>query len=422
MNRFLLITVFWILALPATGMASIACERSDTATDKNSLHSAEATALEYQFESGAMWTLCWHIDNNAGLVLSDVYYGAPGDVPQKILDAASLSQVLFKYDEDTNSSHLVSEFGFGGASFIDVESQSCTSGTWLQGIHDHQICQRVRQINPMTKVRRHHSIQRHEMSLHSWSQIGAHRFQLIWRLTEDGEIKPQLILSGKITRYTDNSNYGVRLGDSSLYASTATLLTNWRLDFNINGTALNDHVDEIEFIPSNGDALTRSIVVKQLMKESIRQTNNETFRGWRISDAEHSSGELSGTSQTRIGYYLDPQPAGFRVINSNEPWTAGDFAVTVRRTCEKFASNNRHDDEECADSLDGFIGAETLDAADTVVWFSVSRHFTPRLEDLPAISSVKLGFSLIPFDWSAYSPFSPPEEGEPDALTSAGQP
>ena len=422
MNRYFLSAVFWVLLFPVTGMASIPCEKPDTATDVQALHHAAATALEYQFASGATWRLCWHIDNSAGLVLSDVYYGAPDDQPRKIFDAASLSQLLFKYDEDTQTNHLVSEHGLGGASFLDVESRSCTAGTWLRGIHIHQICQRVRQINPMTKVRRHHSMQRHEMSLHGWSQIGAHRFQLIWRLTEDGEITPELIFSGKLNRFTQDSNYGVSLTDSALYASTATLLANWRLDFNINGTALNDRVDEVEFVQSDDNTLTRSIAVRRLVTESIRQTNSEHFRGWRISDADYSSGQLSGTSQTRIGYYLDPQPAGFRATDTNHPWTAGDFAVTVRHACENFASDNHRGNKDCADSLDDFVGTETLDAADTVVWFSVSRHFAPRLEDFPAISSVRLGFKLTPFDWSAYSPFSSPDEDQPDALISAGHP
>lgn len=372
------------------------------------LHNTEATSLQYQFDSGARWELCWHIDEHAGLVLSRVFYGAPAEQLRQVLDAASLGQILFKYDEDINATHLLSESGLGGDQTLSADQSDCQSGEIVSGVNSERICRRVRQINHMTRVRHSESIRRHELSLHAWSRVGGHLFQQIWRLSEDGEIKPSILFSGTINRFTSDPRFGIKLDDSNRYAASATLLYNWRLDFNINGTPANDKVDEIEFLPVVTDVVKREIKIQHLSTEAMRNTDREKFRGWRISDAEQSSGTGSGaTATTRIGYYLDPQSAGYRNSSEKHQWAQYDLSVTARHPCEKIASANTRINPGCTDSLDEYVNEESLEDTDVVVWFSVSQHFTPRLEDFPAITATEAGFKLIPFDWSANSPFSP---------------
>jgi len=286
-NTLTQICVILLTLLPGLVKAA-ACETTPEplSGQLRELHNTEATHLQYQFDSGARWELCWHIDEHAGLVLSRIFYGAPAEPLRQVLDAASLGQILFKYDEDINASHLLSESGLGGDRSLSPEPSQCQNGAVVSGAKGKQICRRVRQINHMTKVRHSDSIRRHELSLHAWSQLGGHLFQQIWRLSEDGEIKPSIMFSGTINRYTSDPRFGIRLDDSNRYAASATLLYNWRLDFNINGTPANDQVDEFEFSPVVTNVVKRELKIQHLSIETMRPTDREVFRGWRISDAE----------------------------------------------------------------------------------------------------------------------------------------
>lgn len=405
------------MALSGSAVAG-SCDPASTTDDMQSLHQAQANPYLFQFESGATWELCWHIDKHTGLTISRVFYGAPGERPLQVFDAASLGQVLFKYDEDTDARHVLVENGFGGENYSSVNND-CEGGEVIAGFNSENICQRVRDLNHLTRARNHKSIRRHEVSLHARSHIGTHVFEQIWRFSEDGEISPALSFSGVINRFTSDDRYGVKLRADHSFASSATLLVNWRLDFNINGTSNNDLIHEIDFIPTVSDGAKRTIVVKPITAETSRSIKSEYFRGWRVSDSDYSSGENTGASATtRVGYYLDPQDSGFRFNSKAQAWSQFDFFVTKRRECEKVSSANSSISPGCAADLDSFVSGESVSGADSVVWFSVSRHFTPRREDYPVISAREFGFKLIPFDWSAYTPFSPPVETTADV---AGQ-
>ncbi len=401
----LLLTLVFFLALPCVGLAANcdAVKNQDDLTTPQ-LHETEANPLQYQFDSGATWTLCWHVDPDAGLVLSRVFYGAPAEPARQVLDAASIGQILFKYDEDTQESQLLSEYGLGRPDTLLPDTNQCESSQLLAGFDGKQICQRVHYLNPLTKVRRSESKPRYEMTLHAWSRIGTHQFQQLWRFSEDGEIRPTVTFSGHIGQYTNDAKFGVSVNDSSLYASSATLLVNWRLDFNLNGTPDNDQVDEFEFPLSDSSEPTRSRKTLNLDSESMRTVESERFRGWRISDIVQSV-NASGVVSGNVGYYLDPQSTGHRFVSRNHEWTQYDFMVTNRHACEKLSSSNNLIRPDCPENPNIFAGNEPLD--DAVIWYSVSRHFTPNREDHPAISATELSFALIPFDWSSHSTFSP---------------
>jgi hypothetical protein len=88
-----------------------------------------------------------------------------------------------------------------------------------------------------------------------------------------------------------------------------------------------------------------------------------------------------------------------QVSGWQDPPDADDRASAVAIALSDLASN------PCADNLSEFTNAESLINKDVVTWFSVSRNFTPRREDYPSIITRSIGFKIIPFDWSAYSPF-----------------
>lgn len=398
-----LIRIFFLFFLTAFNSAfALVCESTPSATLEDPLREVSANPLAFEFETGARWELCWHVDDQSGLVLSQIHYGAPRTALKKVLDSASIAQIIFQYDEDTEASHLLSEQGLGGNNW-DENTQNCKNGEWISGAQ-HRICQQRREINILARARNYRSLLRNEITLQALSTIGVNQFKQLWQFTEDGEFKPSLVYSGKISRYTDNSDFGVNVDDSGRFASSATLLVNWRLDFNIDDSPNNDRVDEFNFISNLPDDLSREISITPITQESFRKTSNTDFRGWRISDQDATSGNNGDESPTRIGYYLDPQPTGYRLLNPSHEWTEFDFAVTNRQGCEKLASGNNQNTQNCGSNLSDFVNDELLD--NPVVWFSLTRHFTPSKEDFPAIRSKRIGFSLIPFDWTAFSPFS----------------
>ena len=60
---------------------------------------------------------------------------------------------------------------------------------------------------------------------------------------------------------------------------------------------------------------------------------------------------------------------------------------------------------DCATNLDEFVNDELLADTNIAIWFSQTRHLDPSVEDWPVLRDVQIGFDLLPFDWTATSPF-----------------
>ncbi len=377
---------------------------------------ANDVAYQHQFDSGAAWEFCWSIDKNQGLLVKDVYYTAPGETQRKVLQQASVAQILFKYDEDPVALHLASDPGLGGQQHLAPLASNCSDGQILQAsINPNQVdsaaaCVRIRDINNLTRVRNSLSQRRREISLHAWSRIGSHVYQVIWRFSEDGEITPEIAFGGRLNKQATDPQYASSIitpSQQTLQFANATLLYTWRLDFNINDTPDNDIVEEFEFPANVTDVVRRPLMVRRLSTEALRDVDRESFRGWRIRDAAQASGP---DNVNRIGYYLDPQTAGLKYRSRRHNWTQFDLAVTRQRDCEQLASANTLVATECGRSLDYYTDGESLENADPVIWFSLASHFNASAEDYPAIRSRYTGFKVIPFDWSAHTPFTPPDQ------------
>ena len=364
--------------------------------------------ITHEFDSGARWDFCLSFDTHSGLVLGNLAYGAPAEPLRRVLNEATLGQILFKYDEDIDASHVLSEHAIGAGNLMQTDPGFCDSGSWLSvpgPANTGNVCQRQRDINNLTQVRNETPLRRRELSLHSWARVGTLIYQSIWRLSEDGEITPGLHLQGRLARYTDDVRYGSPINGRERLASHATVVANWRLDFDIGGNNANDRIEEIEFPGVMFEALSRPINRLPLTTESLRQVDRDVFRGWLISDSEISSA-VNGI--TRIGYYLDPQTSGYAYRSRRYNWPNYDLVVTRDNPCERLASFNTGRAGGCGISLDFYTNGESITDGDFVVWFSLARHLAPRSEDYPAIGSLAAEFKMIPYDWSAYTPFSPP--------------
>lgn len=395
-TSFLILLCF----LPAAAFACLGSGEQNTVQ-----RNANAAPFTYEFESGASWNLCWHIDDQAGLTLTNVHYKPPGEPSTQLLESASLAQILFKYDEDIQAEHLLSSNGLGNTNHRAPNNSNCPGGSQEQNDNEQGICTRIRDLNTMTTVRRTESLRRRELSLHAFSNIGAQTFEQVWRLSEDGEITPSVRMSGELDRFTLKQQYGSVVRADSPYASNANMLFTWRLNFSIGGTPNNDIVEQIDFIPTKTTVVRRSINTTVLDRESSHQVQRDQFRGWLVRDTDMSAAP-NGT--TRMGYYLDPQTAGFDYVSRENNWSSYDLSLTADKPCEQLASNNAQSNMGCENSLDDYLNNESLVNQSPVLWFSLARQFIPKTEDIPAITTRDVSFKIIPFDWSAATPFTPP--------------
>ncbi len=397
---YLLMLVCFLAAIGSSG-----AQASSSCMPDESTASGESSQIlfERSYDSGARWSMCVSIDDQSGLMVGQVHYGAPLNELTKVLDSASIAQILFKYDEDTAAQHWLSTHGLGAANQLPVTAERCPDGQ-IQAVTDNvSMCVREQNLHALTSLRNSESHRRRAVSLHAWSAIDGFVVEQVWEFSEDGLISPMVRLGGVLSRFSGNDNYSSDIALEQR-ASHATYVSTWKLDFNIGNTPDNDIVEAMAFIPHQSTALRRVINVTPITTESLHKVNREQFKGWLIRDRDVSSGP---DRDTRIGYYLDPQVSGFAYASRTDNWSVFDFAVSAARECEKLASGNARHQPDCGDSLDDYVNGESVQNTDTVVWFSTARQFLPKKEDYPALLMRESRFTLMPFDWTASTPFTP---------------
>lgn len=428
-NSRIILQPVWVLAalficllqMPSSVLAQQAgvCNGGD-AVNPVATTTSNQTLFTHQFDSGAHWSLCWHIDDKAGLTLTDVSYGAPEEPQRMVLRQGSVGQILLQYDEDTRPTSLVSDIGLGNARILQDSPSLCDDGQILTSSGaTMSVCSKQRDVNLMTQTRNDSPTRRHQVSLHSWSRIDNFIYQIVWRLSEDGEIAPAIELSGQLSRFTSDPRFGSPVGRDAQLASNATWVSTWRLEFAINGDEDPDVIEEIQFPFNITEVVRRPLQRRQLLTETLRQVDPEQFRGWVVRDSTATSTTVLGNDGNPINhlsYFLDPQPSGFAYSSQTNNWAGFDIAVTVARNCEQLASGNSGfnpntvTSDDCASNLDFYTDGEPLSNGNIVVWYSLARHLTPSREDIPAIASRQAAFRLQPFDWSPFTRFDTARE------------
>ncbi len=363
---------------------------------------AVGEAFETSFDSGANWQFCVVLDEQHGLELRDIHYRAPGDFSRRVLSHLHLGQALVHYHDQRQSDVLIGENKLGGDALRVLNENLCDGTLHALGDNDPYLCSTVRNTGLLAKYNLRPGLQGSQYQLFSVSQYQGLSFQIAVALSEDGRIAPSVTLSGQSTARTDNPAYGNQVTDplnnAQIIATQASVLYTWRMVFAMSAEGDNDRVEEFNFelIPSLDNR--RPMEITALEVESLRKTNPDAFRGWRVlTDIGH-------------GYYLDPQNSGFRYSDTQNNWAQFDLAVTAFSECEKHTtvkhtSNSQTNNTQCVGSLDSFVNGESIANQKPVLWYSMSRIFRPKAEDFPVVSSMQVDFEIIPFDWTPTSPF-----------------
>ncbi|NND92641.1 MAG: hypothetical protein HKN42_17440 [Granulosicoccus sp.] len=372
----------------------------------------QQTAIDYAFSSGAMWSLCLMVEESHGLTITSASYRAPGDSQRNVLQLAHIGQVLLHYHDEPDPIPQLDvahhqERQSQGSDVLSMNDNTCAGTVLDMNDHPAAVCARVRDNRTLAKYAQRPSLHSRSLELSSAFQRDTLTWTVSFTFTEDGQVSPGLGLSGRASRTLADSRYSQTVAAHLPPLVRATVLATWRLVFDLDTPAI-DTIEQYEFPLDAADGNRRPMQVTTLTTERQLRANRETFRGWRIVDA-------SGA-----GYYLDPANNGFSYTHPRMHWPGYELALTRLKPCERFAAGNAtvslasrtesstaESSPVCGLSLDDFVNGESLQGAPPVVWYGQSRVLDPHREHWPVIRNVRLTFDLLPFDWTASSPFEP---------------
>ena len=351
-----------------------------------------AALIDQTLPAGGRWQFCWQEHTQHGIVLSDIYYQAPGELARRVLSEATLAQVHIDYDDNRNSRHIVTENGLGDGNLASLDAASC-DGTTLGNASRDLLCAKVVTRRPSYKY--YSSVETgYALEVHSISRVDNHSWFIHWSFFDDGTIVPAVMLAGELLE-TSQPASGWQVGDAGgSFVSTLQTFV-WRLDFAIGALEGDDRVEEFTVQPSS-DGYRKSLAVNTLVSEQARSFDARLKRSWRILDSStfNSAGRPAS-------YHLEPlEIAHSASPSSNQPWANADVFLTADQACERFGSQN-DTVSGCAENITGFLDDEPLNGADIVLWLALSTHHVPSDEDQNAVSGERLGFVLLPRDWTA---------------------
>lgn len=365
-----------------------------------SVNAAENCSDEFYIDetlpSGARWDMCWEHRIREGITLSHVYFTPKGGIRRMILNQAAVAQIHVPYDDNGTRFHDLSDFGIGGQNLLDLNADECPSGTIYpisyvfenQSFTKNGLCKQIKQDDIGFKSASN-SERSHYLSLFNVSPVGAYYYIPTWKFMDNGTIEPWMGATGALQRFSQEENRGWKMGDNRIGIAHIHNFF-WKLDFDLNKTHLDDVVEEVNFVLSNGK---RNRQTTTFNIEAARKVNPDTMRHWRISDksARNSNGH-------NISYDILLNETGHQDIGpASEPFTANDFHVTKQRSQEKFASHNTSG----ARNLAEFVNGENIADDDIVIWAGITFYHMPRSEDAPHMDVHWSKMSIVPRDLTA---------------------
>jgi len=363
--------------------------------------------------NGAKWDMCWSHSKNQGIRYHHIFYTPKNASRRMVLFDASIAQIHVPYDDNGARFHDVSDYGLGddngsNNNLVSLKPAECPSGTLAYFNNKAAVCYRT--LNNGSAYRKNTGRKNSQiLKVFSASKVGQYIYGIDWDFYDDGRIKPSIVATGALQRYTTIGNQahgwlveeGNRVGLSHMHNFY------WRLDFDIDGTGENDIVQEINHNAWQGK---RYKIITDFSTEKARSVNPNTLRSWVVKD-----GNTTNPKGHKISYEIRLDEAGQREIGpSFEPFTNNDFYVTRSKSCELFASHNASINNCDTDNLSEFVNGESIVNQDIVTWVGVSFYHMPRSEDAPKMDAHVSGFQLIPRDWHMTNPVldvAPPANG-----------
>ena len=367
----------------------------------------DAYYINETLPNGAKWDMCWSHRQREGIIFHHIRYTPKNGQRRLILNHAAVAQIHVPYDDNGARYHDISDYGIGGRNMLDLNVDECSGGTLYQFGGKNILCKQIEKREFAYKSGANTS-GGNSLSLFSVSPVGAYFYIPTWRFMDDGTIEPWIGATGALQRFGNNQSRGWLLGDNRIGISHLHNFF-WKLDFDLNNTANDDVIEEINFPLVNGKRQRTTTVFSN---EAARKVNPNTMRRWRIKDAATKNG-----NNHSISYDIILGDTGHQDIGpASEPFTHNDFYVTKQRNGEKFASHNPSGGKNLAE----YVNGENIDNQDTVIWAGVTFYHMPRSEDAPHMDAHWSHMQIIPRDWHASNPLGSVTSNTPPTVSSPG--
>ncbi|MFF1282482.1 copper amine oxidase [Streptomyces sp. NPDC058299] len=402
------------LAAGATTGAGPAAARPQTAAAP-AAGCSTAYRIEQKLSTGTTWRMCRRYDSKAGLVLENISYQPKGETkPIKVLNSARLAQIHVPYDDGKHEYDDLTGQGFAQG-LMELAPGECPGGTIKpvrvpDGDPRHPD---VKGLCTTTRSRGHayrmsdfatgrvHQAQGKDLLVYTVNQVGWYEYITEWRFRDDGTIDMNVGATGSLSweDYNAQDGRGWPIGKGAKdYSTSHSHNVFWRLDFGLDGSSRTkvEQYDSTVSAPSGRQEgpsarTTRTKVTRELAADY------KTYRWWRV---------VSATGRNKDGharsYELVPGPT---TRYPGRSFTRHDMYVTEYDPCELFASNNPGCAAGHPQSVDKWVGGQTL--SHPVVWMNVGFHHIARDEDQQPMPVHWQGFSIAPRDVTAMNPLTP---------------
>jgi primary-amine oxidase len=389
------------------------------------LDCADGQELAKTLSSGATWSMCWSVDPDFGLVLSDVHIAPPGAGPISVISSIAISQLEVPYDTGERLTSDISESGFGGTKMKTLEKESCIGdrlaadipdvgdGTYGKTRNREVLCSEV-----VDGGLAYHSselvspaVARTEnWQLSTVSRVGWYEYVTQYVFGADGSIGVRLGATGDLSPfdYTDE-DHGSSVGEGDHdHAASHSHNAVWRVHWALGGDG-GMAVEQYDAAPTGADG-AQSPVLQGTTTPLQNPATAEWVdrRWWRVlaPDVLNDDGHP-------ISYQIDLERSdSFTFVEDHHHGAdAGyDVAFTNADDCQLYATRNAK--LGCGDGVPDFVqrgAGQTLD--DVVSWVAIGFHHVPRDEDQSPMEMHWQGFTLLPRDLTAQR-FDVPEGHE----------
>ncbi|WP_299871019.1 Ig-like domain-containing protein [uncultured Cocleimonas sp.] len=386
-----------LLALPIMMLSSTNVDAAE--------HCSDSYYIDETLPNGSRWDMCWEHRQREGIIFHHIYYTPKNEQRRLILNHAAVAQIHVPYDDNGARYHDISDYGIGGNNILSINSDECPGGNLLNFSGKNVLCKQI-ESRPLAHKNGNNVVSANNLSLFSVSPVGAYYYIPTWRFMDDGTIEPWIGATGALQRFGSNQSRGWKLGDNRVGIAHLHNFF-WKLDFDLNGSHLDDVVEELNFPLVNNKRLR---TITAFTTEAARKVNPDTMRHWRIKDKS-----LKNANDHSASFDILINETGHQDIGpASEPFTHNDFYVTKQKNEEKFASHN----PSGASNLAEFANGESILNNDIVVWAGVTFYHMPRSEDAPHMNAHWSHIKIVPRDWHASNPLGTTPVNTPPTVTS----
>lgn len=264
-----------------------------------------------------------------------------------------------------------------------------------------------------------------ELVIFSMVTVANYDYGFNWIFRQDGTMELQAVLTGIMltkgvkSATADNHTDGHAEGRFShmvapnLAAVHHQHFFNFRLDFDVDGTANSVHEINTRALPPGSENPSLNAFIMEdtpLTREADaqRDVNLATSRRWLVvNPTSHNAlgqpaGYLIAPGDNSIPYLQPDSPIRKRAGFINHHFWATAFDAAERHAAGEYPNQS---DPNTPQGLPAWTSANrSLDATDVVAWYTFGITHIPRPEEWPVMSTTTAGFKLVPVSFFTRNP------------------